>query len=125
MSKNQRLPLVGFYIQRIAEINHAELSDNYLDLFKLLLTVSDTFHKDDRELCKEAREQLDQYVKQIRRVNGRTYNHTIQLRSKKGAEIFNNGGREAKLLIFNTMWDKGYITKADFKPPTRKDNFFE
>jgi len=118
------LPAIGFFIQRMAKIDAFEASRNYTAMFRLLLITSDNLHKVDREKCEETRRKLEEYLKRIRSTNGRNYNHTLQLRSRIGGTIYDNGGRTAKLTIYDILWEGGYINKTSFRPATRKDTMF-
>jgi len=111
---NKGLPAMGFFVQRMGEIIDAEMNRNYHYMFRLLISTSDVFHSQDRSDCEEARNQLEKYIEAIETENGRTFNHTLQLRSKRGSHLYNNGGREAKLKIIDMLWKGGYIDKAQF-----------
>ncbi|EMR73204.1 hypothetical protein MCGE09_00041 [Thaumarchaeota archaeon SCGC AB-539-E09] len=107
---------IGFFVGRMAQIDHAERARNYHLMFRLLLLTSDNLHRPDREKCEEVREILKDHVKRIEAINGRTYNHTLQLRAKNASRFYLNGGRELKTRIYDVLWENGYISKADFNP---------
>lgn len=122
---NKGLPAMGFFVQRMGEIYELDDIEDYYRMFKRLLNTSDCFHEKDQAKCEETRKLLLEYIKKIKSKNGRTHNHTIQLRHQLGDYLYYNGGREAKLKIFKIMWGGGYINKASFRPETRRDTMFD
>jgi hypothetical protein len=120
-----KLPIIGFFIRGVAEINTAILNRDFERVFELLQVYSDCMENKDRKICEESRFKLEQYLRAIQRINGRTHNQTVRLRHSKASEFYFNGGREHKLKIFQTMYNGGYISKEHFRPQTRRDNFFE
>lgn len=105
---------MGFFVQRMTEINNAEINRNYHLMFRLLIMTSDCFHKVDRAKIEEERNLMSKYVREIESTDGRHYNHTLQLRASKASHFYVNGGKEVKLTVIDMLWEGGYINKTMF-----------
>jgi len=93
-------------------IDTLQVRRRYEEMFEWLLVTHEDFNKPDQE--EDIATELKKHIKDIMKVQGRTYNHTLRLRADRGADIFFNGGHELKRRIYGIMW-KGYINKEDFR----------
>ena len=113
---------INHFVRRMELIDTLQVRRRYEEMFEWLLVTHEDFNETDQE--EEIATKLHGHIRALAKIHGRNYNQTLQLRASKGAEIFYNGGHELKKRIYKIMWN-GYINKADFRPQTRKDDFFE
>ena len=102
---------INHFVRRMELIDTLQVRRRYEDMYDWLLVTHGDFDKTDQK--EEIASKLEGHIKEIQGINGRNYNHTLQLRANRGAKIFFNGGYELKKRIYEIMWT-GYINKADF-----------
>jgi len=110
---------INYYLNRMTVIDAAEIRRDYLTMFRLLLSAVDTMHPLDRGECKDTIETLSKYIGEIELINGRNYNHTLQLRGRRAGHFYYNGGHAIKLIIYSAMWEGGYLSKDLFRRAVR------
>lgn len=125
MSKQGDRPIIGVFIGALNDFVSAHKAGNYYELFRYLRIYGRLMKKDDREKISNDLDTLQKYLVKIKSVKGRNYNQTLTLQAREGAKIYWNGGEDVEDHIINQLYSGGYISLKDFRPATRRDNFFE